>query len=78
MEVIKHGNYYKEIKCEKCNAILAYCKNDIKKIDSCEEIFGELHSSYQEYIVCPECNKKINLSWIIDGEEQVKEKNYEK
>lgn len=74
MKVIKHGDLYreKEIKCKKCNALLLYCSKDIKTRSTCEEVLGGFHNSYREYIVCPECNCQINLSWIIDGKETVK------
>ena len=61
MEVLRHGNTYKEIVCPKCNALLSYCKNDIKEYSDYEEYFGEMHLFYAEYIICPECKKKINL-----------------
>lgn len=74
MEVIKHGNTYKEVECAKCGALLSYCKTDIKKKYQHEEYIGDgyFHYSYRQYIVCPECNCDIELSWIIDGKEQVK------
>ena len=72
MEVIKHGNTYKETECTKCNAILSYCDTDIKHKNINDNYFGEWHYSYREYIICPECGHKINFSYIIDGEETVK------
>ena len=72
MKVIKHGNTYKETECVKCNAILAYCNTDIKTSNMSDgEYFGEYHYSYKKYVVCPECNSDIIISWVIDGEEQI-------
>lgn len=69
MKVIKHGDFYqqKEIKCKKCNALLSYCFDDIKTRSNVDEIFGEIHSSFRKYIICPDCNYQIDLSWFIDG-----------
>ena len=61
MQVIKHGNTYKEVECPKCGAVLSYCKADVKKHDICDEYFGIWHSYYEESIECLECNKKIIL-----------------
>ena len=71
MQVVVHGNTYKEKRCDKCTALLSYCSKDIKTCDRDEEYFGDYHYSCRKYIVCPECNNEIDLSWIIDGEEQV-------
>ena len=69
MEVIRHGNTYKEVECEKCNALLSYCKADITKLSKCQEVFGgDWYSSEEQYLYCPECNEKIILSLIVDGE----------
>ena len=69
MEVLRHGNTYKEIGCKNCGALLSYCKTDITKISKCEEVFGgDWHSSDEKCIYCPECNSKIILSLIVDGE----------
>ena len=69
MEVIRHGNTYKEVKCKKCNALLSYGKSDIKYDDRDERYFGVWHYSRKEYVVCPECQNEIILYWTIDGEE---------
>ena len=69
MEVLRHGNTYKEVECKNCGALLSYCKSDIKEISKCEEVFGgDWHSVYEKYLYCPECNSKIILSLIIDGD----------
>ena len=73
MEVIKHGNTYKEIECTKCKALLSYCEADIKGEGYGDSYFIESkRNTYEKYVTCPECRKKIMLSFIIDGEETVK------
>ena len=64
MEVIKHGNTYKEIECVKCGAILAYCKSDIKVDHTTKylDIYDEWYYSEETYVTCPECRTKIKLS----------------
>jgi hypothetical protein len=66
MEVLKHGNTYKEVECKNCCALLSYCKADIEHFEQVDEIFGEWHSHYEESIKCPECNKKIVLYSFVD------------
>lgn len=69
MEVIKHGNTYKEVECQKCGALLSYCKADVKEINKDEETFyGDWHYYIEEYITCPECDKRIILYKNVDGE----------
>ena len=73
MEVIRHGDTYKEIECKKCGALLSYCAADIKIIDRYAGVFGgDWYTSCKKYITCPECEKEIVLSWKIDGEETAK------
>lgn len=72
MQVIRHGNTYKEKGCKECGALLSYSKTDIKIDNRDEEYGGDYHYSYRKYIICPECNSDIDLSWVIDGEEQIK------
>ena len=72
MEVLRHGNTYKETECSKCGALLSYCNKDVKTKFNVDDYFGEIHTCRREWIVCPECHKEINLSFKIDGEEQVK------
>ena len=66
MEVIKHGNTYKEVECPKCGALLSYCKKDVKNYDKCDEIFGEWHSHHKEYINCLDCDHEIILYSYAD------------
>lgn len=71
MQVIRHGNTYREIECKNCGALLSYCDSEVIKKSDCYEVFGgDWHSYSEEYIICPECKKKIVFSSIIDGKEQ--------
>lgn len=72
MEVIRHGNTYKEIECKRCTALLSYCAADIKDGDSRTDYYNDSwHYFQRKYIVCPECKEQINISWIVDGKEQI-------
>ena len=61
MQVIKHGNTYKEIECPKCNAWLSYCDSDIESRCDMGNYHGQLYTISKEWIVCPECYEKIVL-----------------
>ena len=71
MQIITHGNTYKEKVCNKCSALLSYCEADIKTESRYDDFFSDQHFSRRIYIICPECIEQIDLSWVIDGEEQV-------
>ena len=74
MEVIKHGNTYKEKECPGCGALLSYGNADIITIEE-KEVFGECrwcNWHVRKYIICPECKKQIDISWIVDGKETMK------
>lgn len=58
MEVLKHGNTYKEKKCPKCGALLSYSGQDIQRDKKCYKE-TEHRWYYWEYIFCPECGHKI-------------------
>ena len=60
MEVLKHGNTYKEVECPKCGALLSYCKADIEYRNE-NQLFCIIH---KEWITCPECNERIMLKQI--------------
>lgn len=70
MEVLRHGNTYKEVECKKCGALLSYCEADVDNDYNWDEYFGEVHSIYKEYICCPECKNEIKLKYKVDGKEQ--------
>jgi hypothetical protein len=69
MNIIKHGTTYKERYCSDCSALFSYSKKDIKIENTFDEVFGEYHSNYCEYILCPECNYKKILKLKIDGKD---------
>ena len=66
MEVIKHGNTYKEVECKKCNALLSYCESDIKKNTHHDFWDWNDHWTTELYIICPECGTKIELKHLTD------------
>ena len=72
MNVLKHGNTYREIECKNCGALLSYCLSEVIKKSNWDDSFGEWHGFYKEYIICPECKKEIVFSFVVDGEETVK------
>lgn len=72
MEVLRHGNTYKEIECDKCGALLSYCESDIKKDHTSKCYSGEISRTCKTYVTCPECHKMITLSLVVNGEEMVK------
>lgn len=76
MKVLRHGNTYKEIECDKCGALLSYCEVDveIKKYDQYKYIpsYNEnvCLAHFQElFIECPECSNEIVLKYYVDGVE---------
>lgn len=65
MQVIRHGTEWsnefpKQKMCNKCKCVFLYDKGDMKTT-----FYESLHSSpptpVQNYLYCPECNKKIIL-----------------
>lgn len=62
MEVIKHGNTYKEVECRICGALLSYCKKDVKEESGYnDDYFGRLCYSTTKYVECPECDSRVIL-----------------
>lgn len=61
MEVLRHGNTYREVECKKCCALLSYCEADVKIIYDDEMKDGEWVNNDIRYIYCPECKNTI---WI--------------
>ena len=63
MEVIKHGNTYKEKECPGCGALLSYCNADIKKV-----IYGKVefvkHSDGKTYPEKPELYDVTSLYYL--------------
>ena len=62
MKVLKHGNYYKENKIIDC---VCGCQFEYESRDIVTD-YSLVHTSnpiqYDQYILCPECNARINLS----------------
>ena len=69
MQVLKHGNTYKEIECDKCGALLSYCIKDIQSWSDCCDYFGDMHYIARQFIKCPECKRQITLKYFVDGVE---------
>lgn len=66
IKVIKHGTAFHAYKCSKCDCIFTASKRDIE----IEDINGLLH--------CPECGYYISEDDIIDDQEIIKDKLFEK
>ena len=65
MIILYHGNTYKEITCDNCNAVLGYTNQDIDTRVSKAMIGNTVVSKiYNSYIVCPECRRKITVNTI--------------
>lgn len=62
MKIIKRGN--KTIECKKCGCVMEYDCKDIKmetKDIIKGSIFRTIESWSVEVIICPQCNKKIEV-----------------
>ena len=57
MEIIKHGNKYRNQICDRCGCEFIFCLDEIKTEQS--EIFH--YYFVEDYIKCPECDYKIIL-----------------
>ena len=66
IKVIKHGTAFHTYKCSKCDCIFTASKRDIE----IEDINGLLY--------CPECGYYISEDDIIDNQEIIKDKLFEK
>ena len=66
LKIIKHGNTVHTYKCGRCGCIFTANKRDIE----IEDINGLLH--------CPECGYYISEDDIIDNQEIIKDKLFEK
>ena len=65
MIILYHGNTYKEITCDNCNAVLGYTNQDIDTRVSKLMIGNTVVSKiYNSYIACPECKCKITVNTI--------------
>ena len=66
LKIIKHGTAFHAYKCSKCDCIFTASKRDIE----IEDINGLLY--------CPECGYYISEDDIIDNQEIIKDKLFEK
>ena len=66
LKIIKHGNTVHTYKCSKCDCIFTASERDIE----IEDINGLLY--------CPECGYYISEDDIIDNQEIIKDKLFEK
>ena len=66
LKIIKHGDTVHAYKCAKCECIFIASKRDIEN----EDINGLLY--------CPECGYYISEDDIIDNQEIIKDKLFEK
>lgn len=66
IKVIKHGTAFHAYKCSECDCIFTASKRDIE----IEDINGLLY--------CPECGYYISENNIIDDQEIIKDKLFEK
>lgn len=64
MEIIKHGNTYKEITCEHCGCTFAYSEKDIKTKRFLAAPFTpyDLDYTWSDVVKCPECNSYTILN----------------
>ena len=67
MKIISVGNTQK--KCSKCGYLMEYDLNDIrrKRVSTKTGALGRQEYWNIEYIVCPWCNKEIELTHICTG-----------
>ena len=72
MEVLKHGNTYKKIECKQCGALFSYCEVDVKmECYSNTYYIKSKQNTYEKYITCPKCGKKIILKKSLSIKEQI-------
>lgn len=69
MEVLEHGNSYKQIKCPHCDALLGYTEEDIKDDIKVLPKLGRRDTwmratGIKQYIQCPECLSSISIREI--------------
>lgn len=62
MKIISIGNTQK--KCKKCGCVMEYDLNDIhrKRVSTKTDTFGKQEYWNIEYIICPWCNKEIEIN----------------
>ena len=63
IEVIKSGKYVKGYSiCERCGCEFKYTKEDVKNGEHIRETNGSKSIRQYDYVVCPECTHKIEVS----------------
>ena len=67
MEIIKHGETYKELTCGNCKALLGYSYRDVEHSVEKDTFNNQVHETISEFFYCPECGCRIVLSLKIDG-----------
>lgn len=61
IEIIKHGNTHKKIKCEECGCEFFFTEADAYLYESCREMkYG---------VKCPECQYPNNVKNALKGED---------
>ena len=70
MEVVKHGESYKETTCEMCHATIGYTYRDVEHKVMHDAYNGKVKETITEFFYCPECGCRIVLSLKIDGVER--------
>ena len=55
IKIIKEGTR-KTCECENCGCVFSYEKEDIEVVKS------DILNSREEFITCPQCNKKVYIS----------------
>ena len=54
IQVVRHGNYIRNVTCDVCHCVLTYnISEDIRIKENGKERYG--------YVLCPECKNKIKI-----------------
>jgi len=62
MKVLKHGNYYRENKIIDCVCGCQFEYEDKDIITDTGLAYTSYPPQYDQYVICPECCSRINLS----------------
>jgi DNA-directed RNA polymerase subunit RPC12/RpoP len=68
MEILKHGSHYKTIICPTCKAEFGYVDKDIGVYEDSSPIFGMDNFYTRIFVQCPECDRKITIKEVCNGE----------
>ena len=71
MKVIKHGKSYNEKNhiCTSCGCEFTFTEKDVRVVSKSEIYEGIYYSLHCEYIRCPECRKRHDLIFSVNGVE---------